>query len=147
MNFKHLLILCLSGFLLSACSKEDPDMLIQQYLEDNNLTAEKTSEGLYYIIETPGTGRRPSINNSVRAHYQGELLNGNIFDSSYSRGAPSDFSLGGVIRGWQIGIPLFREGGKGKLIIPPDLGYGSRGQGSIPGNAVLVFDVELIRVL
>ena len=146
MNFKHLLFLCLSIAFLGACSKEDPVVSIEEYLEENNLTAEMTPEGLYYIIEQPGTGRRPTINNEVEVHYHGELLNGDVFDSSINRGTPATFPLRNVILGWQIGIPLFKEGGKGKLICPPDLAYGSNPPRGIPNNAVLVFDVELIDV-
>lgn len=146
MQFKNLLFLCLSIVLLGACSKEEPEVLIQQYLDDNNLTAEKTDEGVYVIIDVPGTGKRPTISDNVTVHYHGELLNGDVFDSSINRGTPAEFPLNGVIRAWQIGIPYFKEGGKGKLICPPDLAYGSNPPPGIPKNAVLVFDVELIKV-
>lgn len=151
MNFRYLLILVVGMFFLGACSKDEPQLppeeQIQKYLTDNNLTAQKTSTGLYYIIEEEGTGRRPNVNNEVTVHYHGELVNGTVFDSSIRRGTPATFRLTNVIVGWQIGIPLFKEGGKGKLIVPPSLGYGSQGQGAVPGDAVMIFDVELIDVL
>jgi FKBP-type peptidyl-prolyl cis-trans isomerase len=76
-------------------------------------------------------------------HYLGTLINGKKFDSSYDRGEASEFPLSDVIKGWQIGIPLFGRGGKGKLIVPPFLGYGSRAVGNIPANSILIFDIDL----
>jgi len=120
---------------------------IEQYLLDNNLTAESTPEGICYIIEKEGTGSRPDLSSTVTVHYEGSLLDGTIFDSSYARGQKATFPLLGVIDGWKIGIPLFKEGGKGTLLIPSELGYGSRGSGAtIPGDAVLRFDIELFDV-
>ncbi len=127
---------------------EKDRLQIEDYLEDNNLTAEVTDEGLYYIISVPGTGVHPDINSEVTVHYAGYKLNGDIFDSSYDRGEKITFPLANVIRGWQIGIPLFKEGGSGKLIIPSHLAYGSSPPpGSTIGkNEVLVFDIELFEV-
>lgn len=136
--------------LVSSCKKDQLTIdkeLIDDYLTENNLTAKVTEEGLYYIIENEGTGNRPFVNDKVRVHYKGTLLDGEKFDSSYDRGEPSEFFLSQVIAGWQIGIPLFKEGGKGKLIVPSKLGYGSNPPSGIPKNAVLVFDVELLKVL
>jgi FKBP-type peptidyl-prolyl cis-trans isomerase len=82
----------------------------------------------------------------VKAHYSGWLTNGTVFDSSRKRGEPSDFSLNAVVAGWQKGIPGMKVGGIRKLVIPPEMGYGSRGQRGIPANATLIFEVELIEI-
>jgi FKBP-type peptidyl-prolyl cis-trans isomerase FkpA len=130
--------------VLSSCDK-DVKSTIEDYIAENNLQAESTADGLYYVIDDPGSEEKPDLTKNVTIHYSGELTNGNIFDSSYARGEPSEFFLGGnLIKGWKIGIPLFGKGGKGKLIVPPSLGYGSRSQPGIPANSVLVFDIELI---
>ncbi|MFB1003431.1 MAG: FKBP-type peptidyl-prolyl cis-trans isomerase [Bacteroidia bacterium] len=136
---------------LVGCKEEDFTMQnddeIKQYLAANNITAEKTEEGLYYIITQEGTGVNPNIANEVTVHYKGYLLNGDIFDSSYDRGERSTFSLGGVIKGWQIGIPQLKEGGAGRLFIPSHLAYGANPPNRrIPANAVLAFDIELFEV-
>lgn len=136
--------------LIPSCKKDQLTIdkeLIDDYLNEHNLTAKITDEGLYYIIEKEGTGNRPFVSDQVKVHYKGTLLNGEKFDSSYDRGEPAIFFLSQVIAGWQIGIPLFKEGGKGKLIVPSKLGYGSNPPSSIPKNAVLVFDIELLEVL
>jgi FKBP-type peptidyl-prolyl cis-trans isomerase FkpA len=149
---KKLLLLLLPAVLLwSGCTdqSETDEAIILDYLEANNLTAQRTEEGIYYIIEVEGTGAHPTISNTVKAHYEGYLTDGYIFDSSIQRGTPSDFPLSGVITGWQIGIPLFKEGGKGKLLIPSAHAYGANPPSfsGIPRNAVLIFDVELIEIL
>lgn len=97
-----------------------------------------------------GTGTQAEAGDTVAAHYVGTLANGRKFDSSYDRGEPFEFVLGGgqVIRGWDIGIVGMRVGGKRKLVIPPALGYGNRevGNGAIPANSTLIFEVELVAV-
>lgn len=126
-----------------SCSKEEGEEDIIAYLKENNLTAQKTDEGLYYIIEVPGNDTKPKVNSNIRVKYEGKLLNGTTFDQN------DDFevNLSNVIAGWRRGMVLFGEGGKGKLLIPPTLGYGDREVGSIPANSVLIFDVELLDVL
>ncbi len=143
MKLLTIISLLLSITLFSSCAKKNVQETIQEYLDNNNLQAESTAEGLFYIIEEPGNDEHPTVSSNVTIDYKGTLTNGNQFDSSYDRGEPLVISLRNVISGWQIGIPLFGKGGKGKLIIPPSLGYGSNGQGSIPGNSVLIFDIEL----
>ena len=149
---KKLIFLFLPVVLLfSACESQEEadDQIILDYLETNNLTAERTEEGIYYIIENQGTGDNPVLNDQVKVHYEGYLLDGTIFDSSIQRGTPAEFPLLGVIQGWQIGIPLFKEGGSGTLLIPSSYAYGSNPpfNSGIPRNAVLAFDVELIEIL
>ena len=136
-------------FTTSGCKKEvdytqiDED-IIQQYIIDNNLNAQATGSGLYYVMDNPGNGDTPNINSTVTVAYVGKLTNGTIFDQSGS--VPATFQLSGVIQGWQEGIPLFSEGGSGTLLIPSVLGYGNQAVGSIPPNSVLIFDVDLINV-
>lgn len=107
-----------------------------------------TKSGLQYQVLTEGTGRCPKATDKVRCHYEGWLIDGTVFDSSYKRGEPADFPLDGVIPGWTEGVQLMKEGAKYRFFIPYLLGYGERGAGSsIPPYSTLVFDVELIKVL
>ncbi len=119
---------------------------IENYAKEKNLSVQKTESGLYYVIEKPGTGANPKAGNTVTVHYKGYLLDGTVFDESYGRGEPITFPLGAgqVIRGWDEGIAQFKKGGKGKLLIPSPLAYGSRASGPIPANSILVFDIELV---
>ena len=106
-----------------------------------------TASGLQYEIVTVGTGKTPSPTSKVTVHYEGKLVDGTIFDSSYKRGETISFPLNGVIQGWQEGLQLLKEGGKAILYIPSNLGYGEKGAGNIiPGNATLIFTVELFKV-
>ncbi|RPD88578.1 FKBP-type peptidyl-prolyl cis-trans isomerase [Luteimonas sp. 100069] len=107
-----------------------------------------TQSGIQYSVEKQGTGPRPRASDQVRVHYRGTLLDGTEFDSSYSRGAPAVFGLGQVIAGWTEGLQLMPIGGKYRFWIPGELAYGMRGSPpTIPPNATLVFDVELIDIL
>jgi len=113
---------------------------------DNAIT---TPSGLKYIDIEVGTGDSPTTGQTVKVHYTGTLTNGKKFDSSVDRGQPFSFKIGvgQVIKGWDEGVATMKVGGKRTLIIPPDLGYGERGAGGvIPGNATLLFDVELLGV-
>ncbi len=113
--------------------------LIEQYLTNNDLVAEKKTSGLYYIIEKAGSGVHPNINSTVTVKYTGYFLDGTEFDSG-----TATFPLRNVVSGWQEGIPLFKKGGRGKLFIPSYMGYGTSGSGSVPANSVLAFDIYLI---
>ncbi|KGL62779.1 FKBP-type peptidyl-prolyl cis-trans isomerase [Polaribacter sp. Hel1_85] len=117
---------------------------ILKYIEDNNLNATRTNSGLYYVVNNEGTGTQPTSTSNVTVAYKGYFLDGTVFDESDSSGI--SFGLNQVISGWTEGIRLFKEGGDGILLIPYTLGYGINGSGSIPGGAVLVFDVKLISV-
>lgn len=108
-----------------------------------------TPSGLQYIDTEEGTGATPEAGQTVYVHYTGLLTDGTKFDSSLDRNRPFSFRLGAgqVIRGWDEGISTMKVGGKRRLIIPPELGYGARGAGGvIPPNATLIFDVELLRI-
>jgi len=108
---------------------------------------DQTDSGLFYKIETEGSGAKPTLGQNVSVHYKGSLLDGTVFDSSYNRNAPIDFALGvgQVIKGWDEGIALLSKGSKAIFIIPSDLGYGSAGAGGvIPPDATLKFEVELV---
>ncbi len=108
---------------------------------------ETTESGLQYIVVEPGEGENPVAEDSVEVHYEGRLIDGTVFDSSFERGQTVTFGLTQVIAGWTEGLQLMKPGGKFKFIIPPELGYGEGGAGQMIGpNATLLFDVELIAV-
>lgn len=115
--------------------------------QETGKTAHTTDSGLMYIMVEEGSGESPKPTDRVTVHYTGKLTNGNVFDSSVQRGQPATFPLNRVIAGWTEGVGLMKVGGKIKLIIPPDLGYGQRGSPPvIPPNSWLIFDVELISI-
>ena len=106
-----------------------------------------TPTGLQYKVIQEGTGPSPVATDKVLVHYHGTLINGDVFDSSVERGKPIDFSLQGVIPGWTEGIPTMKVGGKTTFYIPPNIAYGPKPRPSIPGNSVLIFEVELLDIL
>lgn len=130
---------------VAACGKTDKAFEkniaeIEQYLADNNLTAEKTETGLHYIITEEGDGNFPTVQDEVTVNYTGYLTTKTIFDQNLN----SKFPLANVIKGWQEGIPKISRGGSGILLIPASLGYGSQATQTIPGNSVLIFEVDLL---
>jgi FKBP-type peptidyl-prolyl cis-trans isomerase FklB len=102
--------------------------------------------GLQYKILAEGSGKTPKATDEVTVNYKGSLVDGREFDNSYKRGAPTNFRVDKVIRGWTEALQLMKEGSKWELFIPPELGYGERGAGPVPPNSVLIFEVELISV-
>lgn len=151
---KFLLPFALIAAVSFSCKKDkhDPEeqakldkQIIEQYISDYNLNATATGSGLYYVITDPGIGDNPTSSSSVEAVYRGYFTDQTVFDESPVTG--STFALPNVIEGWQEGIPLLKEGGEGILLIPSALGYGPDDVGDIPGNSVLIFDVELIQVI
>jgi len=107
-----------------------------------------TASGLQYEVIKEGTGRQPKASDTVRCHYEGTLIDGTVFDSSYRRNQPAEFGLQQVIAGWTEGVQLMKEGAVYKFYIPYNLAYGERGAGAdIPPYAALIFTVELIKVL
>ena len=107
-----------------------------------------TDSGLQYEVISEGSGPKPTANDRVKVHYEGALTNGSVFDSSYARGEPIEFPLGGVIPGWTEGLQLMNVGSKYRLFIPSGLGYGPQGAGQqIPPYSTLVFEVELLDIV
>ena len=128
-----------------AAKEEGEKFLIENAKRPEVIT---TASGLQYEVLKEGTGAQPKATDTVRCHYEGKLLNGSIFDSSYKRNAPADFGLQQVIAGWTEGVQLMKEGSKFRFYIPYMLAYGEGGAGaSIPPFSTLIFDVELIKVL
>lgn len=107
-----------------------------------------TPSGLQYKVISPGDAKAAAIelSDEVSVNYRGKLLDGSEFDSSYARGAPATFPVGGVIRGWQEALVLMKPGAKWQLFVPPELAYGANPRPGIPGNSLLIFDVELLGV-
>ena len=127
-------------------AKEEGTKFLAENAKKEGITV--TKSGLQYEVLTEGTGKKPKASDTVRCHYEGRLLDGTIFDSSYKRNAPADFGLQQVIAGWTEGVQLMSEGSKFRFYIPYMLAYGEGGAGaSIPPFATLIFDVELIKVL
>ncbi|WP_111706537.1 FKBP-type peptidyl-prolyl cis-trans isomerase [Lutibacter citreus] len=142
----------LLAFVVS-CNSSDDDILaplgqtednIIEYLATNNINAERSDSGLYYIIEEEGEGDLVDIEALATISYTGYFLDGTVFDASGTSGY--SFYINNLIKGFSEGITKFKKGGKGKLFIPPSLGYGNSGTSTIPGEAVLVFDIEVINV-
>ena len=121
----------------------------EKFLQENALRDEVkvTESGLQYEVLVQGKGPKPTADQTVKVHYEGTLIDGTVFDSSYQRGEPIEFPLNGVIKGWTEGLQLMPKGSKYKLYIPYELGYGERGAGqSIPPYATLIFTVELLEI-
>ena len=128
-----------------AAKKEGEDFLAENAKKDGVTV---TKSGLQYEVLNEGNGKKPKATDTVRCHYEGRLLDGTVFDSSYKRNEPADFGLQQVIAGWTEGVQLMSEGAKYRFYIPYMLAYGEGGAGAmIPPFATLVFDVELIKVL
>jgi FKBP-type peptidyl-prolyl cis-trans isomerase FkpA len=170
---KKLLGICVLGMLLFNCKKTGSSLntnnqpctydscaikapaaeiqMVKDYLTTNNITATQHCSGLFYSVETPGTGAAPTACSFIVAKYVGKLSNGNIFDQSRP-GESLSIYLSQFIKGWTNGLPYIKEGGKIHLYIPPTLGYGSgekkdqNGVTVIPANSITIFDVELISV-
>lgn len=120
------------------------------FLKDNQEKdgVKVTDSGLQYEIITQGEGKKPGLTSRVKVHYRGTLLDGKVFDSSYTRGEPATFGVNQVIAGWTEALQLMPEGSTWQLYIPAKLAYGSRGAGNIIGpNSCLIFKVELIEIV
>ena len=121
----------------------------EKFLKENGQKKEikTTKSGLQYQVLQKGNGNRPTVNNTVKVHYTGKLLNGKVFDSSVERGEPMEFPIGAVIPGWTEGLQLMDEGSKYILYIPSNLAYGDNPVGDIPPGSTLIFEVELIQIV
>jgi FKBP-type peptidyl-prolyl cis-trans isomerase FklB len=124
--------------------KEGDAFLAENKKKDGVVTL---PSGLQYVILTEGKGKQPTATDTVTVQYRGTLIDGTEFDSSYKRGQPATFGLKQVIKAWTEGVQLMKEGGKIKLFVPSELGYGDRGAGAQIGpNAALIFEIELLSV-
>lgn len=121
----------------------------EKFLTENkkNPAVQVTESGLQYIVLTQGTGAKPEATDKVKVHYEGTLVDGTKFDSSYDRGEPIEFPLNQVIKGWTEGVQLMAVGSKYKFFVPSDLGYGEQGAGGvIPPFSTLIFTIELLDI-
>jgi len=139
-------------FIMEAYEKETQAMRLEgeNFLKENRSKTgvNETASGLQYIIERNAVGAKPSATDVVRVHYEGRLLDGTVFDSSYMRGEPIEFPLNQVIPGWTEGVQLMPVGSKFRFFIPYNLAYGERGAGQvIPPFSTLIFDVELLDII
>jgi FKBP-type peptidyl-prolyl cis-trans isomerase FkpA len=135
--------------MANATTPEENKAAGEAFLAENakkpNITM--TASGLQYEILKKGEGATPSATDNVTVHYKGTTIDGNEFDSSYSRGEPATFPLNRVIPGWTEGVQLMQEGAKYRFYIPSELAYGAHGAGRLIGpNSTLIFDVELIKI-
>lgn len=134
--------------LFSSCNDDETQLerdieAIDSYLAENNIEAEVHSSGLRYKIISEGAGESPTLSSTVEVSYEGKLMsNESVFDAT-DPGETVSFPLANLIKGWQIGLPLIKEGGKIILYIPSTYGYGAFGTRSIPANANLIFTIEL----
>jgi FKBP-type peptidyl-prolyl cis-trans isomerase FkpA len=151
---KMYLISLVSLVVLTGCLKDDScqpktvqseTATMLNYANANGITPTTHSSGMLYQIVSAGAGATPTATSTVTVRYTGKLMNGTIFDSN-ATGSPISFGLNQVIKGWQLGLPLIKKDGVIKLIIPSSLAYGCTGYGSIPGDAVLYFEIQLIDV-
>jgi len=125
--------------------KQEGESFLAENKKEKGITT--LPSGLQYKVLTMGTGPKPKAEQTVRVHYQGKLIDGTEFDSSYKRGEPAVFPVNGVIAGWTEGLQLMPVGSKWQLFIPSNLAYGEAGAGQvIPPNATLIFDVELLSI-
>lgn len=139
------LLSCGGGESSEDQTPENPiDAEIQEFLKDKDWKPERQESGLYIYKEVEGSAEKPNSESYLTLNYEGRLLDGTVFDGTNGSPVTFDFPVSGLIDGWQEGIPQFGKGGKGKLIVPPNLGYGDREVGFIPASSILVFDIELI---
>ena len=133
----------------AAAKAEQAAQAGRDYLSENAQREGVTvlASGLQYEVLVSGDGAKPSAEDHVRTHYHGTLIDGTVFDSSYERGQPAEFPVGGVIAGWVEALQLMNAGSKWRLHVPSELAYGGQAVGSIPPHSVLVFDVELLDFL
>lgn len=125
---------------------EKDEQIIQDYIKKNSLVATRHTTGFYYVINSEGTGINPRLQDSIVVNYSGYTANDNVFDATTAATGPRTFYLGGMIAGWQFGVPLIKEGGKIKLLLPSSLAYGNAGVGPIAPNSVLIFDINLVKI-
>lgn len=135
---------CLKDNSCTPKTVDSEEAAIRAYATANSINAVRHSSGLFYEIINAGSGTVPTLSSVISAKYVGKLLDGTVFDSQTVN--PVSFPLARTIAGWQLGIPLVQKGGIIKLIIPSALAYGCTGQGTIPANAILYFEVTVVDV-
>ncbi len=152
---KTVLFLCVLQFALlgTQCNKKSEECkpvqpaqeeaTILDFIQANNMNAIKHESGLYYEIVEPGSGSSPNLNSAIYIKYKGTLLNGTVFDSQLDD-RRTGWQLRTLIPGWQIAVPLIKMSGKINIIVPSALAYGCQRNGSIPGNSILYFEIELV---
>jgi FKBP-type peptidyl-prolyl cis-trans isomerase FkpA len=157
-KFGNMIAISAMGLIMMSCSDQSTEQQAEASAAESTENMEqivttanqmiKTASGLKYEIIQEGTGASPEATDMVTVHYEGTLLDGTKFDSSYDRGQPAEFPLNRVIPGWTEGVQLMKEGATYKFLIPSELAYGERGTpgGPIGPNEDLIFTVELIRV-
>jgi len=151
----RILTISLAALALAACQPK-PAAPDQSDASKAYLAKTATEEGVqtlpsglqYKVVRSgPSTGLRPQLTDEVKVHYEGKLIDGTVFDSSYERGQPAAMPLNRLVQGWQEALQLMRPGDEWVLYVPPELGYGADGAGKIPPGAALTFRIELIDVL
>ena len=149
---KRILLFLFVAATFVQCKKDDDEKqsekdekIITEYIANKGLDAQNIGDGLYFVDEQTGTGENPTASSTVKVAYKGYYTSGLVFDESSTAGIT--FGLNQVIKGWTLGIPYFKEGGKGKLLIPSEMAYGKNPPSGIPPNSVLIFDIHLIKVL
>lgn len=146
---KKLTFLLLAILAMAACNKdndrsdEDEEAIVNELAAKGITTATRHESGIYYIITDPGSGGHPLSNNTVEVTYKGTYLDGAIFDQT-DPGDTAEFTLGGLIEGWQIAIPLLEKGGEGRFWIPSELCYGSNPPQGVRKDAVMYFEIGLV---
>lgn len=128
----------------SSTAKEGAKFLADNAGKEGVVT---TASGLQYLVLNQGDGPKPTAVQTVKTHYEGTLINGEVFDSSVQRGQPATFPLNRVISGWTEALQLMNVGSKYRLFIPPELAYGNQATGSIPAQSTLIFEVELLEIV
>jgi FKBP-type peptidyl-prolyl cis-trans isomerase FkpA len=139
------------GYQTFTCSTAIPQVsvpagelqAVEAYLNQKGINdAVKYQNAFYYKVDVPGTGNNPTLCSNVVIYYQGKLIDGSTFDQTGN--TPLTFSMGNLIMGWKLGLPLIKAGGKIKLYLPPSLGYGNSVSGKIPANSILIFEITLV---
>lgn len=147
---KYALVFFICALFISCNDSEETDYdlkneeQIAAYIAANNLDAQRSASGLYYVVNDEGAGERPTANSNVTVAYKGYFTDKKVFDQSDAAGI--SFNLQQVISGWTEGITYFKEGGSGILLVPSALGYGNSDNRGIPGGSVLIFEVTLVSV-
>lgn len=131
---------------MAVANQEKADLFLEENKKKDGVQV--TESGLQYKVERAGKGASPTLANTVKVHYTGKLLSGEVFDSSVERGTPAEFPINGLIPGWQQALPKMKVGDKWTLYVPPALAYGARGSAPVIGpNELLIFEMELLDIV